>query len=439
MGLFFGTDGVRGIVNEDLTHEIAYKCGNALSVLKEKPVVVIGRDTRVTGEYLTLAVALGAMSGGAKVIDIGLCPTAGIAYLTKKLGADYGVVISASHNPKEYNGIKIFDKNGYKLGDKEEERVERCFIRNKINEYDGVGSYEQRPNAVRLYEDFLTGVKGVSLAGLSVVLDGANGAASRIAPEVFRKLGASVVATNCRADGLLINDNCGALHPETLVSRMKRYNADVGFAFDGDSDRLIAVTADGRIVDGDAIIYILACYLKKHGELKGDTAVGTSHTNMAIEHALAGKGISFIRTDIGDKYVLQKLIEKDLSVGGEQSGHIILKNYHTTGDGILTAIFLASVLAEEKTTLEALADVTPYPQVNLNIVVEDKLKIINSEELSEEVALLKNKLGHGGRIMVRASGTEPKIRIMVESKNEETNREYAELLEKIVRKADGER
>lgn len=439
MGLFFGTDGLRGVVNEDLTYEIAYKCGNALSVLQEKPTVVIGRDTRVTGEYLTLAVALGAMSGGAKVIDLGICPTAGVAYLTKKTGADYGVVISASHNPKEYNGIKIFDRNGYKLGDKEEERVERCFIRNRIDVYSGVGSYEQRFNAVRLYEDFLTGAKGVSLQGLSVVLDGANGAASRVAPEVFRRLGASVVATNCRADGMLINDGCGALHPETLVSRMKRYDADVGFAFDGDSDRLIAVTADGRIVDGDVILYVLAGYLKKKGELRGDVAVGTSHTNMAIEHALAAKGIGFLRTDIGDKYVLHKILEKDLSIGGEQSGHIILKDYHTTGDGILTAIFLASVLAEEHTSLEALADVTPYPQVNLNIVTADKMRVINSEELSEEIALLRNELGDGGRIMVRASGTEPKIRIMVESRDEGKNREYAERLKKIVLKADGER
>ena len=439
MGLFFGTDGMRGVVNEDLTYEIAYKCGNALSVLQEKPTVVIGRDTRVTGEYLTLAVALGAMSGGAKVIDLGICPTAGVAYLTKKTGADYGVVISASHNPKEYNGIKIFDRNGYKLGDKEEERVERCFIRNRIDVYSGVGSYEQRFNAVRLYEDFLTGAKGVSLQGLSVVLDGANGAASRVAPEVFRRLGASVVATNCRADGMLINDGCGALHPETLVSRMKRYDADVGFAFDGDSDRLIAVTADGRIVDGDVILYVLAGYLKKKGELRGDVAVGTSHTNMAIEHALAAKGIGFLRTDIGDKYVLHKILEKDLSIGGEQSGHIILKDYHTTGDGILTAIFLASVLAEENTSLEVLADVTPYPQVNLNIVTADKMRVINSEELSEEIALLRNELGDGGRIMVRASGTEPKIRIMVESRDEGKNREYAERLKKIVLKADGER
>lgn len=433
MGLFFGTDGLRGIVNEDLSFDIAYKCGNALSVLKEKPTVFIGSDTRVSNHYLTLAVASGAMAGGANVVDLGVIPTAGVAYLTKTLKADYGVVISASHNPKEYNGIKIFNGDGYKLGDKEEERVERCFIRDRVNGFPEIGRFSQNLNYAKLYERFLVNCSACRLDGLTVVLDGANGAACKIAPQVFKKLGANVVASNCHDDGLRINDNCGALYPETLAKRMKRYKADLGFAFDGDADRLIVVDEKGRVVDGDAVIYMLANHMKDKGLLRENTVVGTSHTNMAIEKALRKKGISFIRTDIGDKYVLAELLEKGLSLGGEQSGHIILKDLHTTGDGILSAVAVANMLVERKAKISDLFDVALYPQVNLNVPVEDKLKVINSERLADEVGKIKAALGDDGRVMVRASGTEPKIRIMVESADEERNRAYANHLAAVVK------
>ena len=433
MGLFFGTDGLRGIVNEDLSFDIAYKCGNALSVLKERPTVFIGSDTRVSNHYLTLAVASGAMAGGANVVDLGVIPTAGVAYLTKTLRADYGVVISASHNPKEYNGVKIFNADGYKLGDKEEERVERCFIRDRVNGFPEIGRFSQNLNYAKLYERFLIESSACRLDGLTVVLDGANGAACKIAPQVFKKLGANVVASNCHDDGMRINENCGALYPETLARRMKRYKADFGFAFDGDADRLIVVDEKGRVVDGDAVIYMLANHLKDKGLLRENTVVGTSHTNMAIEKALRAKGISFIRTDIGDKYVLAKLIEKGLSLGGEQSGHIILKDLHTTGDGILSAVAVANMLAERKAKISDLFDVSLYPQVNLNVPVEDKLKVINSELLADEVGKIKAILGDDGRVMVRASGTEPKIRIMVESADAERNRAYANRLAEVVK------
>ncbi len=438
MGLFFGTDGLRGIVNEDLSFDIAYKCGNALSTLKESPTVLIGADTRISGEYLTLAVASGVMAGGGNVVDLGLVPTAGVAYLTRALGADYGVVISASHNPKEYNGIKIFDSQGYKLGDKEEERVERCFIHEKVNGFPHIGRFKKEPNLVKKYEKFLLSSSENSLKGLTVVLDGANGAASRIAPSVFRKLGAKVVASNCSEDGLKINERCGALYPETLVGRVKRYKADLGFAFDGDADRLMVVDDKGNVIDGDMIIYMLAKYFKKYGRLSGDIVVGTSHTNMAIEVALKEHGVGFIRTDIGDKYVLAKLVEKNLSLGGEQSGHIILKDLHTTGDGILSAIAVANMLLAEKATISDLLDVKLYPQVNLNIPVDDKLKIMNSQVLAMEVARLQNTLGGKGRVMVRASGTEPKIRVMVESENKDLNLACAEELKKIVKRINEE-
>ena len=373
MGLFFGTDGLRGKVNEDLSFNIAYKIGNALSILKENPTVLIGSDTRISNTYLTLAVASGAMSGGAKVMDVGVIPTAGVAYLTRKIKADYGIVISASHNSGEYNGIKIFNSDGYKLSDKEEERIERCFIREKVNAFPDIGTYEQNFNLSKLYKNYLVKASENSLKGLTVVLDGAYGASHRIAPDVFRKLGASVIAANCVNDGKKINENCGALYPENLVKRVFRYKADVGFAFDGDSDRLIAVDEKGNIIDGDMIIYGLAKYLKKQGKLKKDAVVGTSHTNMAIEEDLASEGIELIRTDIGDKYVLSKLIEKDLSLGGEQSGHVIIKDYATTGDGILTAIIVANMIIKEKVTMSEALKIDLYPQVNKNVVVEDKL------------------------------------------------------------------
>ncbi len=438
MGVFFGTDGLRGKVNEDLSFDIAYKIGNALSILKEKPTIIIGSDTRISNTYLALGVASGAMSGGAKVIDIGVVPTAGIAYITKSIGADYGIVISASHNSGEYNGIKVFDSNGYKLSDKEEERIERCFIHEKTNDFPNVGKYEQNYNLAKLYKKYLIQNSKRSLKGLTVVIDGAYGAAHKIAPEVFRKLGASVIAANCVNDGLKINDNCGALYPENLVKRVFRYKADMGFAFDGDSDRIIAVDEKGKIIDGDMIIYCLAKYFKKLGKLKNDTVVGTSHTNMAIEEDLKKEGISFIRTDIGDKYVLAKLIEKDLSLGGEQSGHIILKDLATTGDGILTAITVANMMLDENAKLSELFNIKLYPQVNKNVVVEDKFRIMNNEELGKEVALYNSRLMGKGRLMIRASGTEPKIRIMVESEDKDLNESIANAIVAMVKRIDAE-
>ncbi len=438
MGVFFGTDGIRGKVNESLTFDVAYKIGNALSILKENPTIIIGSDTRVSNSYLTLAVASGAMSGGAKVIDIGVVPTAGIAYITKTLKADYGVVISASHNSWEYNGIKVFNGDGYKLGDKEEERIERCFIREKTNNFEQLGVYEQNFNLLKLYKKFLINQCECSLKGKVVVLDGAYGAAHKIAPEVFRKLGAKVIASNCSLEGKKINQNCGALYPENLVKRVFRYKADMGFAFDGDSDRIIAVDEKGNVIDGDMIICVLAKYYKKMGYLKGDAVVGTSHTNMAIEEELKNNGINLIRTDIGDKYVLAKLIEKDLSLGGEQSGHIILNDIATTGDGILTAIIIAKMLINEKALMSELFSIKLYPQSNKNVIVEDKFRIMNNENLAKEVSKFNNELSGFGRVMIRASGTEPKIRVMVESKDDELNKKISNKLVELIKRINTE-
>ena len=435
MGLFFGTDGLRGIVNEDLTVALASRVGNALSQLTKNAKILVGRDTRVTGSYLTLGLASGATGGGADVTDAGVIPTAGVAYLTRTLGFDYGVVISASHNGGEYNGIKIFDRNGYKMGEKEEERVERCFIHDKTNAYQDIGQYSQDLNLIKKYEKFLIS-NGFDMTGMKIVLDGSNGAAHRVAPAVFRALGASVVASSCSGDGRKINENCGSLYPEKLAARVNRYKADVGFAFDGDADRLIAVDENGSVIDGDMVIYLIARYLKGKGALRSNAVVGTSHTNLAIEEALRGMGIDFIRTDIGDKYVLAKLVEKNLSLGGEQSGHVILKDVSTTGDGILTALIVARILKESGVKCSELFDVKLYPQVNRNVIVRDKLKIINNEEFASAVAREQTALVGRGRLMVRASGTEPKIRIMVESPDKEENLRIAATLEKLALKSD---
>jgi phosphoglucosamine mutase len=434
MGIFFGTDGLRGKVNEVLTFDVAYKIGNALSILKENPTILIGSDTRISNTYLTLAVSSGAMSGGANVIDLGIIPTAGVAYLTKTLKADYGVVISASHNSGEYNGIKIFNSLGYKLGDIEEERIERCFIHNKTNDFPNIGTFKQDFTLIKTYRNFLINSCSNSLKGKTIVLDCAHGAALRIAPEVFRKLGANVIASCATESGLKINENCGALHPENLRRRVFRYNADMGFAFDGDADRLISVDDKGNIIDGDMIIFLLAKYMSKQGKLKDNTVVGTSHTNMAIENELKTCGIKMLRTDIGDKYVLSKLLENNLSLGGEQSGHIILKDLHTTGDGILSAIIVADMLTKENIKFSDAVSVKLFPQTNENVIVSDKFRIINNEELARETARFNLMLEGKGRIMIRASGTEPKIRVMVESEDSALNKKIADELIKLIEK-----
>lgn len=434
MGLFFGTDGLRGKVNEELTFDVAYKIGNALSILKENPTIFIGSDTRISNTYLTLAVSSGAMSGGANVVDLGVIPTAGVAYLTRVLKADYGVVISASHNSGEYNGIKIFNSEGYKLGDKEEERIERCFIHNKTNDFPDIGTYKQDFMLVKEYKNFLISSCKSSLEGKTIVLDCAHGASLRIAPEVFRKLGANVIAANSTEHGLKINQNCGALHPENLQRRVFRYKADMGFAYDGDADRLIAVDEKGNVIDGDMVILALAKYLSKNGKLKSNTVVGTSHTNMAIENELKKFDINMLRTDIGDKYVLSKLIENDLSLGGEQSGHIILKDVHTTGDGILTSLVLADMLCKENLAFSDAVNVKLFPQTNVNVVVNDKFRIMNNEELSRETVKYNLELEGKGRVMIRASGTEPKIRVMVESVDNSLNENIAKKLVALIQK-----
>ena len=431
MGNFFGTDGIRGIFGQTLTTNIAKMAGNALAQVKHRPKIVIGSDTRTSSDILKCALAEGVMLGGGDVIDVGIVPTACISYLTCEFCFDYGVMISASHNPPMYNGIKIFKSNGQKMTDEEENNLESYF--SNFYETSPYGNYRQK-NLSKKYINFLLENAEFNLSGYKICLDCSNGASYKIAPKVFKKLSATVFCTGCKNDGKKINENCGSLHIENLQKLVKRKQADFGFAFDGDADRLIAVDGNGNIFDGDQILYILAKKMKNEGSLYANTVVGTSHTNSGIMSALNKNKINLIRTDIGDKYVIDAMQKMNLSLGGEQSGHIILRDKINTGDGILTAINLTNAICKEKASLSTLFDAQLLPQANLNIVVKDKMKVMNNEELRELISNISCTIQPAGRVLVRASGTENKIRIMVEYTSLAKAKKYAKEIKTLVLK-----
>ncbi len=426
MGIFFGIDGLRGKINDDLSREIVYKCGNALGGKYPKSRILLGRDTRGTSDFVALSFATGALNAGASVVDIGVCPTAGVSYLTGLLGFDFGVVVSASHNNAEYNGIKIFDKTGKKIADKIEEELEKLFLKEVVVSFDAVGSYEHNPRLVLHYEKFLSQSIKTSLSGITIVLDCANGSAYKLAPAVFRDNNARIIATFCKPDGLNINKGCGALNISRLQRYVQKYKADMGFAFDGDSDRLIAVDEKGFVVDGDKLLYLFACDYLEKGKLIKKQVVGTRHTNMGVEKALQEKGIELIRSDIGDKYVLSKMLENKILVGGEQSGHLILADELQTGDGIMNALKVAAICVEQGKQLSELLNFEVYEQKNINVEVFDKIRIVNSAKLSKITEYEERMLAGSGRIMIHVSGTEPCIRVMVETKDAKRSAEVAE-------------
>lgn len=433
MGIYFGTDGIRGIVNNDLTEQIAQMVGNSLARKKNNAKILIATDTRQSGSYLICALATGALKGGANVFDAGVLPTAGVSYITKLKGFDYGVMISASHNPREYNGIKIFDSYGKKLSENEEADLERYFGCPQILSSLHVGKYKKKNSLQRLYSNYLCSCSG-NLEGLKIILDCSNGAAYKIAPRVFNKMGAQVLKTACANNGRKINEKCGSTHIENLRKKLLNEKADVGFAFDGDSDRVIAVDENGRVFDGDMLLYILAVSMHEKGLLNGNTVVGTSHTNTGLLLALNKKKINLIRTDVGDKYVIEAMEKMNLSLGGEQSGHIIMKNFLSTGDGILSALRIATIMKEKNKSLSQLFDAKLLTQKNKNVIVEDKLKVLNNEFLSQKILQISNDIAPAGRVLVRASGTEPKIRIMIEHSDEKKAEEYLNELENIILK-----
>lgn len=430
--MYFGTDGIRGIANLDLTCPLALSVGNALASLKKNCRVLIGMDTRVSGDMLLHAVATGVMQGGGDVLDVGVMPTAGIAYLTRFYKADYGVVISASHNPAEYNGIKVFDADGYKLGDKRERDLELRMANPHIVRSIATGKYMFMHDSAADYVKFLlSNIDG--LKGLRVLVDCSNGAAGRVAKTVFEQAGASVVAINTSAAGIDINENVGALYASNLAPKVKDGGFDVGFAYDGDADRLIAVDENGNVVDGDHLLYILACEAQRRGHLETGSVVGTHHTNMGVQEALENKGIKLVRADIGDKYVLEQMLKDGSPLGAEQSGHIILGRHTTTGDGILASLVVAQIIADSGKPLSQLDEAKGYAQVNINVPVSDKLRIINSEAVTNEVGKVYEELAGQGRVLLRASGTEPKIRIMVECKSESKAKTLAKRLESVLK------
>ena len=429
MRKYFGTDGVRGVANTELTNDLAYKLGRAgayvLAKGKENIKVVIGKDTRISGDMLESALIAGMMSVGANVVCVGVVPTPAVAYLTKLYNADCGVVISASHNPVEYNGIKFFNKKGYKLDDSIEIEIEQLIEdMNKI-EYnptgENVGTKADKKDAIRDYIDYLKTIIDVDFNNLKVVLDCANGAAHEAAPIVFKELGADVITINNNPNGCNINLNCGSTHPKSLQEEVVKNSADIGLAYDGDADRLIAVDEKGNTVDGDYILAICAKFLKEQGKLKNDTLVVTVMSNIGLHIASKENNINTISTKVGDRYVLEEMIKEGYNLGGEQSGHMIFLDYITTGDGILSSLFLSNVLVSEEKTLSDICGImSKYPQVLINAKVknENKDMYIKDEQIIEEINKIEEILDGEGRVLIRPSGTEPLVRVMLEGKEE---------------------
>jgi phosphoglucosamine mutase len=436
----FGTDGIRGVANTELTPELAVGLGRALvRTLREegivRPLVAVGRDPRPSGEMLEAALVAGVASAGGDLIPLGVLPTPGVAFLTTTLGADSGVMISASHNPVEDNGIKCFGADGYKLTDAEEERVEELMQRTDQDRPVGlhIGRLRPRPDALGAYIDHLAGSCAADLDGLKVVVDCANGAAATVAPQVLRRLGCDVVAINTRLDGDRINDGCGSTHPEVVAAAVREHKAELGFAHDGDADRLIAADADGRIVDGDQILAVLAARLHAEGRL--DTVVTTVMTNLGFKQAMAERGIAVVETKVGDRYVLEAMRAGGHILGGEQSGHVILAEHATTGDGVLTAVqLLCALRAGAGTLAEQAAIMRRLPQVLVNVRDVDRDRLDGASELWDAVKREEEELGDAGRVLVRASGTEPMVRVMVEADTEERAAAVAARLVEVVRR-----
>ena len=430
MGRMFGTDGVRGIANKDLTSEMAYNLGRAGAyVLTEgahKPKILVGKDTRISGDMLESALVAGILSVGAEAITLGVIPTPAVAHLTRKYGADAGVMISASHNPVEYNGIKFFDNNGYKLPDELEDEIQRVIE----SGFEGVpspiggdiGKAQVEVGALDDYIDFAKETIAVNLRGLKVALDCANGAVYKAAVRAFRELEAEVYIINDNPDGTNINEKCGSTHPEELMDYVVRKGCDVGFAFDGDADRCLAVDEKGNLVNGDFILALCGKHLKEINRLKDNTVVVTVMSNLGLDIAFKEMGINCLKTKVGDRYVLEEMIKGNYVLGGEQSGHIIFSKYNSTGDGLVTALQIASIVKKNKKPLSELCSIMKQlPQTLVNAVVPNEKKNIYLEdrEIVEEIQRIESILDGRGRVLIRPSGTEPLVRVMLEGENQE--------------------
>jgi phosphoglucosamine mutase len=450
MRALFGTDGVRGVANKGLSPLLAYKIGMAgACVLSRnvrgpvKPLVLIGRDTRISGDMLEAALAAGFCSVGINVLRLGVLPTPAVAYLTRELKATAGAVISASHNPFEDNGIKFFSSDGHKLPDQMEMEIERLMTREGMLELpcptgSEVGSIKDLTNAADLYVEFVKKTINCRLDGLKIVIDCANGAAFGLSPRIFSELGALVIPLFNSPNGININKDCGSTHPEQVAQKVRELRADMGLAHDGDADRVIAVDEDGNIVDGDHIMVICGTHLKRQGKLPKDTVVVTVMSNLGLRLGLHGENIKVLETQVGDRYVMEELLNSGAAFGGEQSGHIIFLEHNTTGDGIVTGLQLAAVVRETGKTLgELAAQMERLPQMLVNVRVSDKKAAMEHQEVKTAINKGEEILGEKGRILVRPSGTEPKVRVMAEGPDENQLQDIVEGIAAIISRVAG--
>lgn len=446
MGRLFGTDGARGIANTEISCELAMKIGRATAmVLSEKKGntklrVLIGTDTRKSADMLSSAIAAGFCSVGSDILMLGVVPTPAVAFLVKEYSYDAGVMISASHNSCEYNGIKIFSSDGYKLPDETEERIEAIILDEimppPLKVGGEVGSITSGKNAVKDYIRHLESTAVAHFYGMKIAVDCANGSASETANELFRRLGAECTVINCRPDGENINADCGSTHIGTLQNYVRANGFDLGFAFDGDADRLLCVDSDGTLVDGDKIIAICAKAMKEQGRLNANTAVVTVMSNLGLFRFFEKNGIRYETTKVGDRYVLENMLEKGYHIGGEQSGHIIFLDYATTGDGQLSAVQLLNIIRTTGKSLKELAsEIEIYPQVLKNVKVSSfgKLRLLEDEDIKIAINEAQKELGADGRVLVRASGTEPLVRVMLEGKDTAQIERLSEQIAEVVK------
>ena len=446
MGRMFGTDGIRGIANVELTADLAFKVGQCGAYVltrnaDHRPRILIGKDTRKSGDMLEAALTAGMCSVGAKVIPLGVIPTPAVAYLTRLYKADAGVVISASHNPCEYNGIKFFNSEGYKLSDSVEDEIE-AYIRaekkmNDLPTHGKVGYVSANHNAVEDYVNFACSTIDCDLRGMKIAIDCANGASYQTAFKALNKLGANVEAIHNTPDGVNINAKCGSTHMESLQSYVTSIGADIGLAFDGDADRMLAVDENGKIIDGDQIMAVCAKYMLENNKLKQNTLVATVMSNLGLFIAGEKLGINIPRTKVGDRYVLEEMLDKGYSIGGEQSGHIIFLEHNTTGDGLVSALQFLSVLkktSQKASEAASIVEVLPQVLVNATVKPENKEKYMEVEEIAEACKKVEDKFAGEGRVLIRPSGTEPLVRVMIEGKDKDVLQAEAEKLASLIEK-----
>jgi phosphoglucosamine mutase len=422
----FGTDGVRGVFGQELTTELAYQLGRygsyVLSQGNHHPKIVIGMDTRISGKDLEEALMDGITSVGGDAVSAGVIPTPAIAVITRAINADAGIVISASHNPYQFNGIKFFNSEGYKLPDATEDEIERCIRENKAIAGNAPGTRSVLDDARTIYTDNIRRGFPQDLSGLKLVLDCANGASSAIAPDFFAAMGADVCVIGNHPDGRNINDGCGSTCLDALCTKVVELGADLGLAFDGDADRCLAVDEKGRVIDGDAILHLITLKMKATGTLKQDTVVVTVMSNIGLDRALEKAGCQSVKTKVGDRYVLEEMKAGDYNIGGEQSGHVILLDHNTTGDGMLTALYLATILKEDSRPASQLRDLmTSYPQVLANAHVDNAKKHDYTQDpvIQEAISRVEEHFNGQGRVLIRPSGTEPLVRVMIEGEDQD--------------------